>query len=117
MILTIIVNDAPYGIEKPWNAFRLASTSSTEEIGMNVRLFLMGDSVSAAKKGQKTPNGYYNMEKMLKSLIMNGVEIMTCGSCIDARGLKAEELVDGVERGTMKILATWIKESDKVVCF
>ena len=117
MILTIIVNDAPYGIEKPWNAFRLASTSSTEEIGMNVRLFLMGDSVSAAKKGQKTPNGYYNMEKMLKSLLMTGVEIKTCGSCIDARGLKAEELVDGVERGTMKILATWIKEADKVVCF
>ena len=117
MILTIIVNDAPYGIEKPWNAFRLASTSSTEEIGMKVRLFLMGDSVSAAKKGQKTPNGYYNMEKMLKSLVMKGVEIKTCGACIDARGLKAEELVDGVERGTMKILANWIKESDKVVCF
>ena len=37
MILTIIVNDAPYGIEKPWNAFRLASTSSTEEIGMKVK--------------------------------------------------------------------------------
>ena len=117
MILTIIVNDAPYGIEKPWNAFRLASTSSTEEIGMKVRLFLMGDSVTAAKKGQKTPDGYYNMEKMLKVLVNKGVEIKTCGACIDARGLKAEELIDGIERGTMKILATWIKEADKVVCF
>ena len=117
MMLTIIVNDAPYGIEKPWNAFRLASTSSTEEIGMKVRLFLMGDSVTTAKKGQKTPDGYYNMEKMLKVLIRKGVEIKTCGSCIDARGITAEELVDGVERGTMKILATWIKEADKVVCF
>lgn len=117
MLLTIIVNDSPYGIEKPWNAFRLASTSRTEEIGMEVKLFLMGDSVTAAKKGQKTPDGYYNMEKMLKGLVNKGVEIMTCGSCIDARGLKAEELVDGVERGTMKILATWIKEADKVVCF
>ncbi len=117
VMLTIIVNDAPYGIEKPWNAFRLASTSSTEEIGMQVRLFLMGDSVVSAKKGQKTPDGYYNMEKMLKSLLMKGVEVKTCGSCMDARGLKAEELVEGVERGTMKILATWIKESDKTVCF
>lgn len=117
MILTIIVNDAPYGIEKPWNAFRLASTSSTEEIGMKVRLFLMGDSVSSVKKGQKTPDGYYNMEKMLKVLVNKGVEIKACGSCIDARGLDVEDLVEGVERGTMKILATWVKESEKVVCF
>ena len=117
MKLTIIVNDAPYGIEKPWNAFRLASTSSTEEIGMSVNLFLMGDSIVSAKKGQKTPDGYYNMEKMLKSLKMKGVQVKACGSCMDARGMTADDFVDGVERGTMKILATWIKKSDKVVCF
>ena len=84
---------------------------------MKVRLFLMGDSVTSAKKDQNTPVGYYNMEKMLRALLMKGVEVKTCGSCIDARGLKIEELVDGVERGTMKILATWVKEADKVVCF
>ena len=117
MLLTIIVNDAPYGFEKPWNAFRLASTSSNEEIGMKVRLFLMGDSVTSAKRGQFTPDGYYNMEKMLRALLMKGVEVNTCGSCLDTRGLKLEELVEGVKRGTMKILATWIKEADKVVCF
>lgn len=32
-------------------------------------------------------------------------------------GLKESELVEGVERGTMKILATWVKECDKVVSF
>ena len=117
MILTIIVNDAPYGIEKPWNAFRLASTSVSDEIGMKVRLFLMGDSVSAAKKGQKTPEGYYNMEKMLKSLRSRGVEVKTCGACIDARGISEADLVEGVQRGSMKILATWIKESDRVLSF
>lgn len=117
MMLTIIVNDAPYGIEKPWNAFRLASTSISEEIGMTVRLFLMGDSVSAAKKGQKTPEGYYNMEKMLQSLVSRGVEVKTCGACIDSRGITEADLVDGVKRGSMKILATWIKESDKVLSF
>jgi uncharacterized protein involved in oxidation of intracellular sulfur len=117
MKLSIIVNDAPYGIEKPWNAFRLASTSATPEIGMDVNLFLMGDSIVSAKKGQKTPEGYYNMEKMLRALKMKGVNVKACGSCMDARGMTADDLVDGVERGTMKILATWIKESDKVVCF
>ena len=117
MILTIIVNDAPYGIEKPWNAFRLASTSISDEIGMTVRIFLMGDSVVSAKKGQKTPDGYYNMEKMLKSLTSRGVEVKTCGTCIDSRGIVEDDLVEGVQRGSMKILATWIKESDRVISF
>ena len=117
MKLTIIVNDAPYGIEKPWNALRLASTSVSDEIGMTVRVFLMGDSVLAAKKGQKTPEGYYNMEKMLQSLISRGVEVKTCGACIDARGISESDLVDGIQRGSMKILATWIKESDRVLAF
>ena len=117
MILTIIVNDSPYGIEKPWNALRLASTSISNDIGMKVRVFLMGDSVVSAKRGQKTPDGYYNMEKMLVSLVSHGVEIKTCGACIDTRGISESDLVEGVERGSMKILATWVKESDRVISF
>ncbi|MBA7600133.1 Protein YchN [subsurface metagenome] len=117
MKLTIIVNDAPYGIEKPWNALRLASTSVSDEIGMTVKVFLMGDSTVSAKKGQRTPDGYYNMEKMLRSLVDRGVEVQCCGSCLDARGMKESELVDGVKRGSMKLLATWVKESDKVLSF
>ena len=117
MKLTIIINDAPYGIEKPWNALRLASTSATEEIGIKVRVFLMGDSVVSAKKGQKTPDGYYNMEKMLQSLVSRGVEVKTCGACTDARGISVAELVEGVQRGSMKILATWVKDSDRVISF
>ena len=114
--LTIIVNDAPYGIEKPWNALRLASTSIAE-IGMSVNVFLMGDAVLAAKKGQKTPNGYYNMGKMLRSLVDRGANIKVCGACITARGIEEAELVDGIEKGTMRILATWVKESGQVVTF
>jgi uncharacterized protein involved in oxidation of intracellular sulfur len=117
MKLTIIVNDAPYGIEKPWNALRLASTSASEEMGMTVNVFLMGDSVVSAKRGQRTPDGYYNMEKMLRSLVDRGVDVQCCGSCLDARGLKEDELVDGVKRGTMKLLSTWVKESDNVISF
>ena len=71
MMWTIIVNDAPYGNEKPWNAFRLASTALSE--GIDVRLFLMGDSVASAKTGQKTPDGFYNMEKMLGAMLNKGV--------------------------------------------
>jgi len=71
MKLTMIVNDPPYGSEKPWNAMRLASTAS-KETGMKVQAFLMGDSVSAAKRGQRTPEGYYSMEKMIAALVQRG---------------------------------------------
>jgi len=115
MNLTIIVNDPPYGSEKPWNALRLASTAASDD--MSVRVFLMGDSVVAAKRGQKTPDGFYNMEKMLQAIIQRGVEVKVCGACINARGLDPSELVEGVEKGSMKILAEWIRDSDRVVSF
>jgi uncharacterized protein involved in oxidation of intracellular sulfur len=112
---TVIVNDSPYGIEKPWNAFRLCSTANSSEI--DVKLFLMGDSIVSAKRGQNTPEGYYNMEKMLQSLVAKGVEVRVCGACIKARGLTIPELVDGVGLGSMKILVDWIKNSGKVINF
>lgn len=116
-MLTIIVNDAPYGIERAWNALRLASASASPEIGFKVNVFLMGDAVLAAKKKQRTPEGYYNIEKMLVSLLRKGVEVHTCGACINTRGLSPGDLVDGVEKGTMMGLARWVKESEKVLSF
>ncbi len=115
MLWTIIVNDPPYGNERLWNAFRLASTARSE--GVDVRLFLMGDSVASAKTGQKTPQGFYNMEKMLAAMLNRGVEVKACGTYINARGLDVSELVEGVERGSMKILVEWIRDSDKVINF
>jgi len=57
---------------------RLANTTASESVGMKVKLFLMGDSVSAAKKGQSTPDGYYNLEKMLGEAVQKGVEVKAC---------------------------------------
>ena len=115
--LLIIANDAPYGGEKTWNALRLAGASATSEAGMQVRVFLMGDSVGAAKRGQVTPEGYYNLEKMLGDLIGKGVEVKTCGTCLKSRGIADADLVTGVQRGTMMILANWVKEGDRIVTF
>ena len=115
--LLIIANDAPYGGEKTWNALRLAGASVMAEIGMQVNVFLMGDAVSAAKKGQATPEGYYNLEKMIVDLAAKGVEVRLCGTCLKSRGIKDDELVGGAQRGTMMILANWVKEADRIVTF
>ena len=113
--ITFIINDAPYGTEKPWNALRLAKALVV--IKKKVNIFLMGDAVPLAKKGQQTPTGYYNLAQMLGELIVLGAEVRACGTCINSRGLKEEDLVDGVIVGKMLDLARWVAESTKVVTF
>ena len=66
-----IINDAPYGNERPYNALRLA-LNLIKRSGVAVRVFLTGDGVLCARKGQKTPDGYYNIERMIKSLAQRG---------------------------------------------
>jgi uncharacterized protein involved in oxidation of intracellular sulfur len=65
--LTIILNDPPYGAEKIYNGLRYASTLVSA--GVQLNLFLLADGVVAARRGQKTPTGYYNVADMLGELI------------------------------------------------
>ena len=66
-----VVNDAPYGNERPYNALRLAMNLAKLP-DAHVQVFLMGDGVNCAVAGQKTPNGYYNVERMLQSIARQG---------------------------------------------
>lgn len=66
-----IINDGPYGNERPYNALRLAINLMKHE-ETRVRVFLLGDGVQCAVKDQATPQGYYNIERMLASIIRNG---------------------------------------------
>lgn len=70
----IILNDPPYGTERSWNGMRLANTLSKDEDD-EVRVFMTGDAVACAKRGQQTPNGFYNLERMLKVASRQGVAI------------------------------------------
>jgi uncharacterized protein involved in oxidation of intracellular sulfur len=112
-----IVNDGPYGSEKAYNALRLAMALQREQNEADVRVFLLGDAVSCALPDQRTPQGYYNVERMLKAVVAKSGQVKACGSCIEARGLKELALVQGVEISTMDQLAQWAVESDKVLTF
>jgi uncharacterized protein involved in oxidation of intracellular sulfur len=85
--------------------------------GVELRLFLMADSVACAKSGQKTPGGYYNLERMIKSIVLNKMPIGTCGSCMDARGMTEAELIERVHRSSMEELTDWTIWADKVIVF
>jgi uncharacterized protein involved in oxidation of intracellular sulfur len=109
----LILNDPPYGTERSYNGLRLARTlSKTGEVSV----FLMADAVACAKAGQKVPQGYYNLELMVKSIIRKG-EVLLCGTCMDARGLTDEELVEGARRSTMEELAERTLAAEHVLVF
>ena len=111
-----ILNDPPYGAERSHNGLRLAFALSKRE-DQQVQVFLIGDGAACAKRGQKTPNGYYNLESMLKGLVARQAEVAVCGSCIDARGITEGELAGGTTRGNMEQLASWTAEADRVLVF
>ncbi|MGM0546547.1 MAG: DsrE/DsrF/TusD sulfur relay family protein [Bacteroidota bacterium] len=115
MSTLIIINDAPYGTEKAYNAMRIANQLGKDDV--DVRIFLMADAATSALAGQDTPDGYYNIERMLKLSVAKGAKVKICGTCAAARGIKDAELVKGAEIGSMPELSKWISESEKVLTF
>ncbi len=116
MQILIIINGAPYGTEAPFNGLRLARELVQRE-DVDVRVFLMGDSVGSGVAGQKLPDGYYHLDRMLRVVARKGAEIASCGTCMDARAISEEQLVEGVSRGSMAQLADWTLQADRTVTF
>lgn len=114
-MILLILNDPPYGTEHSYNGLRLANALAKS--GQEVTVFLMADAVACAKLGQKTPEGFYNLERMLGRLIAAGGKVLLCGTCMDARGLEATQLLTGAERSTMDALAEATIAADKVLVF
>jgi len=112
-----IINDPPYGTERVYNALRLAHALLKKEPQTEVTVFLMADSVVAAKAGQKTPDGYYNVERMLRRVLAGKGQVLLCGTCMDARGMNDGDVMDGARRSSMDELAAVTIEADKVIVF
>lgn len=117
MQILLILNDAPYGTERCYNGLRLALALAKSGPAMVVTVFLMADAVLAAKAGQKTPDGYYNVERMLKGLVAGNGQILLCGTCMDARGLTEADILAGAQRSSMNELAAATLAADKVLVF
>ncbi len=110
----LILNDPPYGTERSFNGLRLAKALAGK--GAEVSVFLMADAVACAKAGQKVPQGYYNLELMVKSVARKG-EVLLCGTCMDARGLTDDQLVEGARRSTMDELAERTLAVERVLVY
>jgi len=114
----IIINDPPYGTENAYNALRIANQLGRDyKEDVEIRIFLMADAATCALAGQDTPDGFYNIARMLKLSVSKGAKVKICGTCAAARGIKEAEFVKGTELSTMEELAEWIVTSDKVMTF
>ena len=114
--ILIILNEAPYGQERSFHGLRLADALLKLEDDLDLTVYLTNDAVLCAKTGQKTPSGYYNIERMLKP-ILRRAEVMACRTCMEARGLTQEDLMEGVRETTLGELAQLTLESEKVLVF
>ena len=116
--ILIIINDAPYGTEKAYNALRMAMAlqkDHSEKVA--IKIFLLADAVFCGLPKQNTPSGYYNIERMFKSVIRKGGEVKSCGGCSEARGIDKIPFIEGVSLSNMKEFAQWTVECYKVMTF
>ena len=112
----LILNGPAYGSELSWNGLRLAGSLSRRE-DTEVKVFLMGDAVTCAVAGQKVPEGYYHLDRMIESAAQHGAEVGCCGTCLDARGIDEEALTSSAQRSTLEQLTDWTEWAEKVITF
>jgi tRNA 2-thiouridine synthesizing protein D len=119
--IAVAVGEAPYGSQRVYTALRLLLVALHEEHKAN--LFLMEDGVFAAKAGQEPPEmpvgdaGMPNCEALIRAAIQEGLTVKACRVCCLERGLRQEEIVPGVEVGSMLDLLNWVLESDRALVF
>ena len=116
MDILIIIQDAPYGTERAYQGLRMADALLKMEDDLDLTVYLTGDGVLCGKKGQLTPNGFYNIERMLKPVVRKGM-VLACRRCMEARGLEESELLEGVRKVRLAEPASLVLEADKVLTY
>ncbi len=90
-----VLNDPPYETERVYNALRVAYALTKKNPATEVALFLIADAALTAEGSQKTPDGFYNVERMRKRVLPTKGSVLLCGTCMDAQGMTDTEIMDG----------------------
>jgi uncharacterized protein involved in oxidation of intracellular sulfur len=114
MKILFLLNDAPYGNDKNYNALRTAIQLQKQDKSISIFVYLMSDAVLCAAKGQTVKQGY-NIATMLEEIMNAGGVVKICTSCAETRGL--QEPIKGAELGTLFDLTKAIVEYDRVLTF
>lgn len=116
MNVLVILQGPAYGDERAYNGLRLAGNLAKRD-DVAVKVFCFGDAVSCAVSGQKLPDGYYHLDRMLASAARHGAEIGLCGTCMDARGITDAMLVTDTRRSNLDEVTDWTLWADKTITF
>jgi uncharacterized protein involved in oxidation of intracellular sulfur len=54
---------------------------------------------------------------MLRRVLVGNGHVLLCGTCMDARGMTNDDVMEGARRSTMDDLAAKTIEADKVLVF
>jgi sulfur relay (sulfurtransferase) complex TusBCD TusD component (DsrE family) len=114
--ITIVIQNAPYRTNnKAWHALRFAGAALAED--MDVRVHLLDDGVEVGRLNHQVPEGAVNLEVLLRELIDCGLQVSACGMALKDCALDESAMLPGIECGSMKAMANWVKNSDHVMVF
>ena len=114
--VTIVIQNAPYKPDnKAWHALRFAGAALTED--MTVRVHLLDEGAKVGRKNHQVPEGAVNLEELLSELIECGLEVRACGMSLNDCAIDEANMIEGIEKGSMKALANWVKNSNQVMTF
>lgn len=116
MNVLVICQGPAYGDERSYNGLRLAGALAKRD-GTGVKVFLIGDGVTCAVAGQKVPDGYYHLDRMIAAAGHHDTEIGCCATCLDARAITDDQLTAPAHRATLEDLTDWVLWADKTVTF
>ena len=112
--IAVLLGSHAYQSERAFTALNFIQTAILE--GHTVKIFLFEDGVFLAKKGQD-PGNFRNGAAWLGELLEKIDVIQACGTCCKERGLTGEDLLQGVEVGTMHFLVSLVADCDKNIVF
>jgi uncharacterized protein involved in oxidation of intracellular sulfur len=116
MTYLFILNDHPYRSERSYNALRLATAAAADEDN-TVNVFLIGDAVWSAVRGQAVPQDRDDIPWMLDRFSAGHRKIGVCRTCMERRGITGDSLLECAHRGTLDELAQWTAQAGKVLVF
>ena len=116
MKVLLILQGPAYGDERAYNGLRLAGNLAKRD-GVEVKVFCFGDAVGCAVAGQRVPDGYYHLDRMITAAAHRGAEVGLCGTCMDARGISDDMLTGDARRSSLDEVTDWTLWADKTITF
>jgi uncharacterized protein involved in oxidation of intracellular sulfur len=110
-----ILNDSPYSTQRSYNALRLVGALARDHA--EIAVFLLGDGVVNGLRRQSPADASYNVQEMLRMLIRQAVKVGACRTCLEARGIDDDSMVEGVERRSLDDLRQLSHDADKIFVF